>query len=104
MENNFLMVYGQRDNKYMNYLLNGLEEQGIKFEILTISELKNINVNKLPFNIAIEISTDYIKVISKEFNEDRFCIKGIDEKNSKAFGLDVGRYIKRLPLKGDWYE
>lgn len=105
MDNNFLKVYAEDDNGYLTSVLDGLEEQGIRYEVLALEQIGGLDIKKVPFNIAVELDNNRIELRSDDFNDlVNFRVAVEDKKRAKEFGLDVGRYIKRIPLKGDWYE
>ena len=105
MNNNFLKIYSDANNINLNYLLNGLEEQGIRFEVLPLDEIINLNIAKVPFNLAVKLEQNRIELKSNYFKgKVNFKATNINKNIAKEFGLDIGRYIKKLPLRGDWYE
>lgn len=105
MDNNFLKVYSDKDNVYLSSLLDGIEEQNIKYEVLLLDKIRELNLVKVPFNIAVELNEDRVELKSNDFKRlVNFKVIIKNKKTAKEFGLDVGRYIKKIPLKGDWYE
>lgn len=105
MKKKALYVYGEENNQYMEALLNGIEEQGIDYDILPLISLEKLDLKKSTFNMAVIISGREIEAKSIDFKGMvKFRVKASTKKIAKEFGLDIGRYIKRIPLKGDWYE
>ena len=105
MDNNFLKVYSDKDNVYLSSLLDGIEEQNIKYEVLLLDKIGELNLAKVPFNIAVELNDNRVELKSNDFKKVvNFKVIIENKKTAKEFGLDVGRYIKKIPLKGDWYE
>lgn len=105
MDNNFLKVYSDKDNLYLSSLLDGIEEQNIKYEVLSLKEIRDLNLAKAPFNIAVELKDNKVELKSNDFKKVvNFKVIIENKKIAKEFGLDVGRYIKKIPLNGDWYE
>lgn len=105
MDNNFLRVYAEDENSYLTFVLDGLEEQGIRYEVLDLNQIEKVNLNKVPFNIVLELDDNRIELKSSDFkNLVNFRLVMESKKRAKEFGIDVGRYIKKIPLKGDWYE
>lgn len=105
MVNNSLKVFSDEDNKYLYNLLNGIEEQGIVYEVKSISNITTLDLKEVPFNMAVIIEDNKIILKSIDFKEKiKFEIDTLNIKKVKEFGLDIGRYIKGLPLKGEWDE
>lgn len=105
MVNNSLKIFGNKENKYLNKLLNGIEEQGIVYEVKDVKHISTLDLKEVPFNMAVIIEGNKIILKSIDFkNKIKFEIETLSSKKVKDFGLDIGRYIKGLPLKGEWYE
>lgn len=105
MDNNFLKVYSDKNNVYLGFVLDGLEEQNIRYEVLALELIGELNLAKVPFNMAVELDQDNVELKSSDFKGVvNFKVTISNKKIAKEFGLDVGRYIKKIPLKGDWYE
>lgn len=105
MSNNSLKVFGYDKNEYLYDLLNGIEEQGIAYEVKSPNEVTSLDLKEIPFNMAIIIENNKIILKSIDFrNSVKFEMSTLNKKSVKEFGLDVGRYIKGIPLKGEWYE
>lgn len=105
MVNNSLKVFADKENKYLYKLLNGIEEQGIVYEVKSIKNISNLDLKEVPFNMAVIIEDNKIILKSIDFKDKiKFEINKLNNKKVKDFGLDIGRYIKGLPLKGEWYE
>ncbi|MEG2290991.1 MAG: hypothetical protein RSC24_13535 [Clostridium sp.] len=105
MINNSLKVFEDGSNKYLYRLLNGIEEQGIVYEVKSSSNITTLDLKEVPFNMAVIIEKNKIILKSIDFkNKIKFEIDNLNSEKVKGFGLDIGRYIKGLPLKGEWYE
>lgn len=105
MINNSLKVFEDGSNKYLYRLLNGIEEQGIVYEVKSSSNITTLDLKEVPFNMAVIIEKNKIILKSIDFkNKIKFEIDNLNSEKVKEFGLDIGRYIKGLPLKGEWYE
>lgn len=107
MEKYLLQILSENNNPMLSKILNGLEEQGILFKVVSLEEERNINLNKVPFNMAVVIKKDEAYLMDRDFNNKFNMIYRNNLGNSKIlkdFGLDIGRYIKGTPLKGDWNE
>lgn len=105
MDNNFLKVYSDKNNVYLGFVLDGLEEQNIRYEVLALELIGELNLAKVPFNMAIELNQNNVELKSSDFKGlVNFKVTISNKKIAKEFGLDVGSYIKKIPLKGDWYE
>lgn len=105
MINNSLKVFADKSNRYLYSLLNGIEEQGIVYEVESISNSNTLDLKEVPFNMAVIIQDNKIILKSIDFkNKTKFEIDTLNNKKVKEFGLDIGRYIKGLPLKGEWYD
>lgn len=105
MSNNSLKVFGYEKNEYLYYLLNGIEEQGIAYEVKSPNEVNNLDLKEIPFNMAVIMENNKIILKSIDFKDSvKFEMSTLNKKSVKEFGLDVGRYIKGIPLKGEWYE
>lgn len=89
---------------FLRSLLDGIEEQGIYFKVDDIKKKNFLNIKNINFGMFIELEENNVIVNSKDFNKNiGFKYKGLTLKIAKEFGLDIGRYIKGIPLKGDWY-
>lgn len=105
MSNNSLKVFGYDKNEYLYDLLNGIEEQGIAYEVKSPNEIRSLDLKEIPFNMAVIIENNKIILKSIDFkNSVKFEMNTLNKKSVKEFGLDVGRYIKGIHLKGEWYE
>lgn len=105
MDNNFLKVYSDKNNVYLGFVLDGLEEQNIRYEVLALELIGELNIAKVPFNLVVELDQNNVELKSSDFKGlVNFKVTISNKKIAKEFGLDVGRYIKKIPLKGDWYE
>lgn len=101
----YLKIFSYYDNEFTKLLLDGIEEQGIKYKVIKGRNNRDLFKGQFPFNIFVEIHKSKFKVISTEIDENIILeLKCLDRKKMKLFGLDIGRYIKGLPLKGDFYE
>lgn len=115
MEKYLLKVLSDKDNPILLPLLNGLEEQGIFFTIISLEAEFNTNLNKAPFNLIVIVKGTHIYLKSRDFNKTfninlskdfnyKSKLENNTKKEIKLLGLDIGRYIKGTPLKGDWNE
>lgn len=105
MSNNSLKVFGYDKNEYLYDLLTGIEEQGIAYEVKSPNKVIGLDLKDIPFNMAVIIENNKIILKSIDFRDSvKFEMSTLNKKNVKEFGLDVGRYIKGIPLKGEWYE
>lgn len=108
MERYLLQILAENNNPMLIKILNGLEEQGILFKIVSLKEERNIDLNKVPFNIAVVIKNSEAYLIGRDF-KNKFImdlqVKDVnnfnDSKRLKNFGVNVGRYIKGTPLEGE---
>lgn len=107
MEKYLLQILSENNNPMLSKILNGLEEQGILFKVVSLEEERNINLNKVPFNMTVVIKKNEAYLMDRDFNNkfNMICRNNLgNSKILKDFGLDIGRYIKGTPLKGDWNE
>ncbi|WP_459835732.1 hypothetical protein [Clostridium carnis] len=101
MTNNLLQIYSDPNNKNLISVENGIEEQGIYYEVLPLKLFDEINLKDKPFNMVVIIHGNEAWLNSNDF---KFGVNTISKNIFKEFGLDVGRYIKGIPLKGEWSE
>lgn len=105
MNNFFLQIYTEYSCKYINSLLDGIEEQGIRYSICNLTEYKELDNYTRPFNCAVIINNNKAQLISPEITKKiSFEIELKSIEKLKDFGCDIGRYIKKSPLKGGWNE
>ena len=111
MEKYLLHILSENNNPMLLNILNGLEEQGIMFKVVSLDKEVNIDLNKVPFNVVVVVKGNETYLMDRDFNNkfNMSLIKSFnntssDSKRYKNFGLDIGRYIKGVPLKGDWNE
>lgn len=98
-----LLILCDENNMFLRALLDGIEEQGIYFKVEDIKRINFLNIKNIPFEMFIELKENMVSVNSKDLNKNiGFKYKGLTLKAAKEFGLDIGRYIKGIPLKGDW--
>lgn len=103
--NNLLKIYSDSNDTKLKLVKEGIEEQGICYEILSLKSAYNLDIKKHPFSLAIIIDNKDILIKSINFiKRINFNVENISNKYLKEVGLDIGRYIKGLPLKGDWDE
>lgn len=112
MDKYLLHVLANEPNFMLKDILSGIEEQGIQFKVMPLEDENKIDLNKVPFNLIIVVKEHEAYLVDRDIkNCVDIRVKNIfdygnknNSKKLKNFGLDMGRYIKGIPLKGDWNE
>lgn len=104
MGNKYLLkIFIDYESEFSFEFLSGIEEEGIRYEIKNLESFYLYELNNLPFQLGVVIKNNKVLVKSFDKNiEKLFYIRNYENFRLSKFSRDIGRFIKKLPLKGEW--